>query len=59
MTKTAPAPDDEFTTMGPDAQEYGRYALATIQEDQVILYDIEDEEAWIQSDTALLLADIN
>lgn len=59
MTKTAPAPDDGFTTMGPDAQEYSRYALVTILEDQVILYDIDEEEAWIQSDTAVRLADID
>lgn len=58
MTETANAPDDyEFTTLGPDAQEYEAYAMVTLDAGQVLLYDVDDEDAWIQSDTAVSLPD--
>lgn len=59
MTETVHSPDDhEFTTMGPDAQRYDRYATVTTDDDEVILYDIDEETAWLQSDTAVSLAEV-
>lgn len=48
----------EFTTMGPDARAYGRYAAVTIDDDRITLYDIDEEEAWIQSDAGVPLSEV-
>lgn len=46
--------DDRYPTRGPDASEYERYSHVTTDED-VILYDGDNEEAWIQADDTLAL----
>lgn len=45
--------EHEYTTMGPDARDYEQYAEVTLEEDHVLLYDRDDEEAWIKSDVAI------
>lgn len=49
--------EDEFTTMGPDARDYGRYAEVHLEDERVLLYDQDDETAWIQSDVSVPLAE--
>lgn len=49
-------PDGEaFTTLGPDARAYERYAQVELDEDTLLVYDIEVENAWISSDTVVTL----
>lgn len=51
-------PDDErFTTIGPDARAYERYAQVDLDEDTMLVYDVDVETAWISSDTAVSLTE--
>lgn len=49
--------DDAFTTLGPDARVYERYAQVELDEDTVVVYDIEVETAWISSDMVVTLTE--
>lgn len=49
--------DDAFTTLGPDARAYERYAQVELDEDTVVVYDIEVETAWISSDMVVTLTE--
>jgi hypothetical protein len=49
MTSTT-GTDDRYTTIGPDAASYERYAITETDEAGVVLYDRECEDAWIGSD---------
>jgi hypothetical protein len=49
MTSTT-GTDDRYTTIGPDAASYERYAITETDEVGVVLYDRECEDAWIASD---------
>jgi len=50
-TKSSDA-HDRLPTAGPATDDYDRYTSVTVDDD-VILYDKETEDAWIQSSTAL------
>lgn len=52
MSATPSNPADGNPTVGIDAREYDRYADLTTANGEVILYDIDVETAWIQSDLA-------
>ncbi|MFC7028352.1 hypothetical protein ACFQH8_14730 [Halomicroarcula sp. GCM10025710] len=41
--------DDRFPTTGPDSERYDRYRLVTTGTDEVIIYDTESDDAWIQT----------
>lgn len=47
----------EFTTVGPDARAYERYAQVDLEEGALLLYDRETETAWITSDTVVALTE--
>lgn len=48
----------EFTTLGPDAARYEQYTTVELDEGVVLLYDREEEEAWLQSDAAVDLDEV-
>lgn len=51
-----PKDDDEgFVTLGVDAQEMDRYADLTLENDETLIYDRDDEDAWIQAEFAIRL----
>lgn len=57
MSTTPDSPPDEFefTTLGPDANDYERYAQAIRDAGGVLLYDRRNEDAWIASDASVEL----
>lgn len=55
MTETTRDGRTEYTTLGPDAAGYERYATVELDEGVVLLYDREEEDAWLQSDAAVEL----
>jgi len=48
--------DEEYGTVGVEAVVLERYAAVELENREVIVYDREDEEAWIQSESAVGLA---
>lgn len=52
----ADADTDDYETIGPDAPEMHRYARFESGEDLVV-YDRENENAWIQSDGSVELTE--
>lgn len=46
-----------FSTLGPDARAYERYAQVDLDEETLLLYDIDEEAAWISSDTVVSLSE--
>ncbi len=56
MTTDAQSPTDAEPTMGPDALSYDRYAAVETGDD-LIVYDLHDDEGWIQSSTFVELDD--
>lgn len=53
MTETTRDESTEYTTLGPDATGYEQYTTVELDEGVVLLYDREEEEAWLQSDAAV------
>lgn len=49
--------DDRSTEMVRDEPDYARYKEVHL-EGQVLLYDVDETEAWIQSDVALPIEDV-
>lgn len=47
--------DDQFVTIGVDAQDMHRYAELTLENGEVLIYDRENENAWFQSESAIQL----
>jgi len=47
--------DDEtqYRTVGMDATELERYADVTLENGEVIIYDQDNEAAWVQSESAI------
>jgi hypothetical protein len=45
--------DTEYGTVGVDARELGRFADVTLEDGEVIVYDQENEDAWVQSSSAI------
>ncbi|MFB6222151.1 MAG: hypothetical protein ABEH86_00560 [Haloarcula sp.] len=54
MSTNSPDGTDRFPTTGPDTEVYDRFQTVTTAED-VIIYDIECEEAWIQTSNTVCL----
>lgn len=62
MSATTPhSPDtpdgSSFTTIGPDACCYERYAAVELAENAVLVYDRDDDNAWISSDVTVSLGE--
>jgi hypothetical protein len=49
--------DDRLPPTGPDIERYERYRLVDTLDDEVLIYDPDREDAWIQSDRSLTLDD--
>jgi len=49
MTTDTRTPDDAEATMGPDALDYERYGAVETADDELIVYDVDDSGAWLQS----------
>jgi len=47
--------DDEtrYRTVGMDAAEFQQFADVTLENGEVIIYDQDNESAWIQSESAI------
>jgi len=43
----------DYQTIGMDATELGQYADVSLDDGQVIIYDKDNEEAWVQSHSAI------
>jgi hypothetical protein len=43
----------EYRTVGPDAVELESYAEVNLESGEVIIYDEDNEDAWIQSSSAI------
>lgn len=56
-TTSSDPPTESFTTEGPDARTYERYAQVKLEENVILLYDREKESAWISSDDTITLAE--
>lgn len=50
MSETSTDDADEYTTVGPDAAGYDRYAAVSLADGELLLYDRDEEDAWLQSD---------
>lgn len=62
MSATTPPSTDTpdgpaFTTIGPDACLYERYAAVELAENAHLVYDRDNENAWISSDVTVSLAE--
>lgn len=56
---TQGGPNDEGSPkLVQDDHDYTRYAEVVLEDGQVLLYDIEETEAWIQSDVAIPMEDV-
>jgi hypothetical protein len=45
--------DTEYRTVGTDAVTLERYTDLTLEDGDVIIYDREEEHAWVQSPSAI------
>lgn len=54
-----PDPDrtDLPATTGPDATDFDDYDAVETEEGDLIIYGLDRDEAWVQSDTAVSLAE--
>lgn len=50
MSVSNPCPGEDCTTLGVDARSLDAYGCVTTQDGEVIVFDRDDEDAWIQSD---------
>lgn len=58
MSATTPdSTGHTYETIGPDARSYGRYAQVRLEDSEILLYDRDDENAWITSDLCVALAE--
>ncbi len=48
--------DTEYQTVGTGATELQRYAAIRLETGEAVVYDTRNEDAWIQSDSAVGLA---
>lgn len=53
MSTGAEDDDVEFQTVGMDATELDRYAEVDLEGGDVVIYDRDNEDAWIQSRAAV------
>lgn len=45
--------DTDYQTVGADATDLERYDEVRLENEKVLIYDREDESAWIQSNAAV------
>lgn len=45
--------DTEYRTIGVEAAELERYAEVNLEDGDVVIYDRENEDAWVQSASAI------
>jgi len=45
--------DTEFRTVGMDATDLRRYAEITLEDGDVVIYDQDNEDGWVQSGSAV------
>jgi len=50
-------PHDRLLPTGPDVERYERYRIVDTPDDEVLIYDPEREDAWVQSDRSVTLDD--
>lgn len=48
----------QYTTVGPDAPDLERYVAITLEDRELIVFDGEVEDAWVQSDVAVTLDEV-
>ena len=53
MSVSADDDDTRYRTVGMDATELQRYADVTLENGEVVIYDQDNEAAWIQSESAI------
>lgn len=46
----------EYSTIGPDAVEYRRFAAVRFEDGDLLVYDDDTEDAWVKSDVTVDLA---
>ena len=44
--------DARYKTIGSDVVELSRYADISLENGEVVIYDVDNEDAWIQSDSS-------
>lgn len=44
--------DPRYKTIGADVVELSRYANISLENGEVVIYDVDNEDAWIQSDSS-------
>lgn len=49
---------ERYITIGPDAPDLERYVAISLEGEEVILFDGEVTEAWVQSDVVLSLDEV-
>jgi hypothetical protein len=48
-----PDDDSEYKTIGVDAAELQQYAEVVLESGEVVIYDEDNEDAWVQSASAI------
>lgn len=43
----------DYSTLGPHAVEYGRYAAVQFEGGELLVYDDDNEDAWLKSDVTV------
>jgi len=51
--RTGDSEETEYRTVGIDAAEFESYAEVNLESGEVIIYDEDNEDAWIQSPSAI------
>lgn len=50
---------DRLSLMGQVGADYDRYADVTVEDGHVMVYDIDESDAWIQSNVAISIEDVS
>jgi hypothetical protein len=48
--------EEQYATVGVDAVDFERYGHIRLDDDEMIVYDTENDEAWLQSGATVDLA---
>jgi hypothetical protein len=48
---------DRLPTTGPETDRYDRYRIETTATGETLIYDVENEDAWIEGDSVVSLDD--
>lgn len=58
MTETTQDGPDSFSRFGRAEVDYERYADVNVEDGHVMVYDIDESDAWIQSNVAIPIEDV-